>query len=147
MGYPVLTRPHANSQSQMTIRDRSGGRHVPAKCGQASTVWATATDELVAHGVEHLVPKDDARGNFENMSDLDAFIVAGVEDGEMFCGCPVNPDIDLERECGALGWCAQLVTRIEDLGFDQAMITGGWQQRGDGRWQLWGRSVDLPPFD
>ena len=33
----------------------------------------------------------------------------------IFYGCAVNPDIDPEREFGALGWCAQLVTRIEDL--------------------------------
>ena len=87
--------------------------------------------------VENLILEDDARGYFENMSDLDALIVVAVDDGEMFYGCAVNPDIDPEREFGALGWCAQLVTRIEDLGFDQAMVTGGWQHRGDGRWQLW----------
>jgi hypothetical protein len=26
------------------------------------------------------------------------------------------------------------------------MITDGWQHRRDGRWQLWGRAVDLPPL-
>ena len=97
--------------------------------------------------VENLILEDDARGYFENMSDLDAFIVVGVDDGEMFYGCAVNPDIDPGREFGALGWCAQLVTRIEDLGFDQAMVTDGWRHRGDGRWQLWGRAVELPQFD
>ena len=47
-----------------------------------------------------------------------------------FYGCAVNPDIDPEREFNALGWCAQLVTRIEDLGFDQAIVfprAGFWQ--------------------
>ena len=97
--------------------------------------------------VENLVLEDDARGYFEAMSDHDAFIVVEVDDGEVFYGCAVNPDIDPEREFGALGWCAQLVTRIEDLGFDQAMVTDGWQQRSDGRWQLWGRAVELPRFD
>ncbi|HZY00074.1 MAG TPA: hypothetical protein VFE92_11400 [Dermatophilaceae bacterium] len=97
--------------------------------------------------IENLILEDDARGYFENRSDLDAFIVAGVDDGDIFYGCAVNPDVDPEREFSALGWCAQLVTRIEDLGFDQAMITDGWQHRGDGRWQLWGRAVDLPPVD
>jgi hypothetical protein len=96
--------------------------------------------------IENLILEDDARGYFENMSDLDAFVVAGVEDGEIFYGCAVNPDIDPGREFGALGWCAELITRIEDLGFNQAMITDGWHERGDGRWQLWGRAVDQPPF-
>src|SRR5664280_3645533 len=91
--------------------------------------------------LEDLILEDDARGYFENMSDLDTFIVVAVDNGEIFYGCAVNPDIDPEREFGALGWCAQLVTRIEDLGFDQAMITDGWQHRGDGRWQLWGRAL------
>jgi hypothetical protein len=27
------------------------------------------------------------------------------------------------------------------------MVTDGWQHRGDGRWQLWGRAVELPPLD
>jgi hypothetical protein len=97
--------------------------------------------------LEDLILEDDARGYFENMSDLDALIVVAVDDGEIFYGCAVNPDIDPEREFGALGWCAQLVTRIEDLGFDQAMVTDGWQYRGDGQWQLWGRAVDLPPLE
>jgi hypothetical protein len=96
--------------------------------------------------IENLILEDDARGYFENMSDLDAFIVVGLTMAT-FYGCAVNPDIDPEREFSALGWCAQLVTRIEDLGFDQAMITDGWQHRGDRRWQLWGRAVDLPPVD
>ena len=96
--------------------------------------------------VENLILEDDARGYFENMSDLDALIVVGVDDGDIFYGCAVNPDIDPEREFGALGWCAHLVTRIEDLGFDQAMVTDGWQYRSDGRWQLWGRPVDRPPL-
>jgi hypothetical protein len=97
--------------------------------------------------IEDLILENDARGSFENMSDLDTFIVVAVDHGEIFYGCAVNPDIDPEREFGALGGCAQLVTRIEDLGFDQAMITDGWQHRGDGRWQLWGRAVDLPPLE
>jgi hypothetical protein len=46
-----------------------------------------------------------------------------------------------------LGWCAQLITRIEDLGFNEAMKADAWQHRSDGRWQLWGRAVDLPPHD
>ena len=75
--------------------------------------------------VENLILEDDARGYFENMSDLDTFIVVGVDDGDIFYGCAVNPDIDLGREFGALGWCVQLVTRIEDLGFDQAMTADG----------------------
>ena len=65
--------------------------------------------------VENLILEDDARGYFENMADLDAFIVVAVDDGDIFYGCAVNPDIDPGRELGALGWCAQLVTRIEDL--------------------------------
>ena len=97
--------------------------------------------------IEHLIFEDDARGYFENMSDLDAFIVAGIDDGEVYYGCAVNPDIDPGREFGALGWCAQLVTRIEDLGFNEAMKADAWQHRSDGRWQLWGRSVDLPRHD
>lgn len=96
--------------------------------------------------IENLILEEDARGYFADMSDLDAFVVAGVEDGDILYGCAVNPDIDPGREFGALGWCAELITRIEDLGFNQAMITDGWQQRGDGRWQLWGRAVDQPPF-
>ena len=79
--------------------------------------------------IEDLIFEDDARGYFENMSDLDAFIVVGVDDGDMFCGCAVNPDIDPGREFGALGWCAQLVTRIEALGFDEAMKADAWQHR------------------
>ncbi|MBC7558707.1 MAG: hypothetical protein H7270_04995 [Dermatophilaceae bacterium] len=97
--------------------------------------------------IENLILEEDARGYFENMSDLDAFIVVGVDDGDIFYGCAVNPDVDPGREFSALGWCAQLVTRIEVLGFDQAILTDGWQQRGDGRWQLWGRAVDLPPLE
>jgi len=88
---------------------------------------------------------DPARGYFENMSDLDALIVVGVDDGDIYYGCAVNPDVDPGRELGALRWCAQLVTRIEDLGFDEAIKTDPWQHRSDGRWQLWGRAVDLPP--
>jgi len=79
--------------------------------------------------IEYLIFEDAARGYFENMSDLDAFIVAGVDDGEIYYGCAVNPDIDPGREFGALGWCAQLVTRIEDLGFDEAMKADAWQHR------------------
>ena len=97
--------------------------------------------------IENLILEDDARRYLENMSHFDAFIVAGVEDCDIFFGCAVNPDTDPGREFGALGWCAQLVTQIEDLGFDQAMIEDGWQHRGDGRWQTWGRGVDVPPFD
>jgi hypothetical protein len=98
--------------------------------------------------IEDLIFEDDAAQKyFENMPDLDAFIVVGVDDGDMYYGCAVNPDIDPGRELGALGWCAQLVTRIADLGFDEAMKTDPWQQRSDGRWQLWGRAVDLPPHD
>jgi hypothetical protein len=97
--------------------------------------------------IEDLIFEDDARGYFENMSDLDAFIVAEVDNGEIYYGCAVNPDIDPGREFGALGWCAQLVTRIEDLGFDEAMKADAWQHRSDGRWQLWDRAVDLPPHD
>ena len=97
--------------------------------------------------IEDLIFEDDARGYFENMSDLDAFIVVAVDDGEVSYGCAVNPDIDPGREFGALGWLAQLVTRIEDLGFDEAMKADAWQHRSDGRWQLWARAVDLPPQD
>jgi hypothetical protein len=79
--------------------------------------------------IEHLIFEDDARGYFENMSDLDAFIVAGIDDGEIYYGCAVNPDIDPGREFGALGWCAQLVTRIEDLGFNEAMKADASQRR------------------
>lgn len=95
--------------------------------------------------IEDVIFEGEARGFFENMSDLDAFIVVGIEDGEIHCGCAVNPDIDPGRELGALGWCAQLVTRIEGLGFDEAMKTDASQHRSDGRWQLWGGAVDLPP--
>ena len=98
--------------------------------------------------IEDLIFEDDAAHRyFENMPDLDAFIVVGVDDGDIYYGCAVNPDIDPGRELGALGWCAQLVTRIADRGFDEAMKTDPWQQRSDGRWQLWGRAVDLPPHD
>jgi hypothetical protein len=97
--------------------------------------------------VENLILEDDARGYFENRSDLDAFIVAGVDEGDIFTGARSIPTSTRGREFGALGWCAQLVTRIEDLGFDQAMITDGWQHRGDGRWQLWGQAADLPPLE
>ena len=50
--------------------------------------------------LENLILEDDARGYFENMSDRDAFIVVGVDHGEVFYGCAVNPDIDPEREFG-----------------------------------------------
>ena len=73
-------------------------------------------------------------------ADLDAFIGVGVDHGDKSYGCALNPDIDPEREFDALGWCAQLITRIEDLGFDQAMMMDSW------RWQLWVRAVDLPPL-
>jgi len=89
--------------------------------------------------IEDLIFEDDVRGYFENGSDLDAFIVAGVDDGDVYYGCAVNPDIDPGREFDALGWCARLVTRIEDLGFDEAMKADAWQHRSDGRWQLWDR--------
>ena len=36
--------------------------------------------------VENLILEDDARGYFENMSDLDAFIVVAVDDGDIFYG-------------------------------------------------------------
>jgi len=74
--------------------------------------------------IEDLILEDDAREHWENISDLDAFIVVAVDDGEISYGYAVNPDIDPQREKGALGWCAQLVTWIEDLGFDQAMGHG-----------------------
>ena len=32
--------------------------------------------------IEDLILEDDARGYFETMSDLDAFIVVGVDDGD-----------------------------------------------------------------
>lgn len=98
--------------------------------------------------IEDLIFEEDAaRGYFEDMSHLDAFIVVEAEDGDTYYGCAVNPDIDPGRELVALGWCAQLVTRIEDLGFDNAMKTDSWQRRSDGRWQLWGRADALPPHD
>lgn len=53
--------------------------------------------------IEDVIFEGDARGFFENMSDLDAFIVVGIEDGEIHCGFAVNPDIDPGRELGALG--------------------------------------------
>jgi hypothetical protein len=96
--------------------------------------------------IENLIYEDDAtQGYFENMSDHDALIVVGLEDGDIVYGCAVNPDIDPGRELAALGWCTQLVTRIEDLGFDEAMNADAWQRRSDGRWQQWGRAVDLAP--
>src|SRR5450759_1730832 len=52
--------------------------------------------------VENLILEVDARGYFEHMSDLDAFIVVGVDDGDIFYGCAVNPEIDPWREFGAL---------------------------------------------
>jgi hypothetical protein len=61
--------------------------------------------------VEDLIVEDDARGYFEHMSHLNTFIVVGVDDGDIFYGCAVNPDIDPGREFDALGWCAELVTR------------------------------------
>jgi hypothetical protein len=79
--------------------------------------------------IEDLIFEDDARGYFEDMSDLDALLVAGIDDGEIYYGCAVNPDIDPGREFGALGWCAQLVTRIQDLGFNEAMKADAWQHR------------------
>jgi hypothetical protein len=97
--------------------------------------------------IEDLIIEGDARGYLENRSDLDAFIVTEVDNGEIYYGCAINPDIDPDREFGALDWCAQLVTRIEDLGFHEAMKTDAWQYRSDGRWELWGRVVDLPPHD
>jgi hypothetical protein len=86
--------------------------------------------------IEDLIFEDDARGCFENISDLDAVIVAGIDDGEIHGGWAVNPDIDPRREFGALGWCAQLVTRIEHLGFDEAMKTdaGSIAATGDGNY-------------
>jgi hypothetical protein len=44
--------------------------------------------------IEDLILEDEASGYFKNMSDLDAFIVVAVDDGEIFYGCAVNPDID-----------------------------------------------------
>lgn len=102
--------------------------------------WQMQIEELIYEA-------ETARGYFENMSDLDALIVVGFDDGDIYYGCAVNPDIDPGRELGALGWCAQLVSRIQDLGFDEAIRTDAWQHRSDGRWQLWGRAADLPPHD
>ena len=76
-----------------------------------------------------------------------ALLMAWVEGGEMYYKCAVNPGIDPGRELGALGWCAQMVTRIEDYGFDEAMRMDAWQHRSDGGWQLWGRAVQLPTLD
>ena len=94
--------------------------------------------------IEDLRFEDDGREHFEGMSDLDCFIWAGVVDGEVQYGCLINPAIDPGRELGALAWCAEMVTRIEDQGFDQAMRIDGWQHRSDGDWQLWGRAHRLP---
>ena len=97
--------------------------------------------------IEDLVFEDDGREYFEGMSDLDCFIWAGMVDGEVQYGCCINPDIDPGRELGALAWCAQMVTRIEDYGLEQAAEMDAWQHRSDGRWQLWGRAHYLPGLD
>ena len=97
--------------------------------------------------IEDLAVEEDVHDYFEDMSDLDALIMAWVEGGEMYYKCAVNPGIDPGRELGALGWCAQMVTRIEDYGFDEAMRMDAWQHRSDGGWQLWGRAVQLPTLD
>jgi hypothetical protein len=47
-----------------------------------------------------------------------------VEGGETYYKCAVNPGLDPGRKLGALGWCARLVTRIEDYGFDEAHENG-----------------------
>ena len=41
--------------------------------------------------IENLILEDDARGYFENRSDLDAFIVVGVDDGDIFTGARLIP--------------------------------------------------------
>jgi len=97
--------------------------------------------------IEDLAVEEDALDYFEDMSDLDALIMAWVEGGKMYYKCAVNPGIDPGRELGALGWCAQMVTRIEDYGFDEAMRMDASQHRSDGAWQLWGRAVQLPTLD
>ena len=148
---PRLDEPHETHQSPAHPPARSSSQAWACQIrwphSGATSVWSSLLPSWWHMQIEDLILEDDARGYFENLSDLDAFIVVGVDDGDMFCGCAVNPDIDPEREFGALGWCAQLVTRIEDLGFDQTMVTDGWQYRGDGRWQLWGRAVDQPPLE
>jgi hypothetical protein len=97
--------------------------------------------------IEDLEFEDGDHGYFENMPDHDCFIWAQeIEDGFEY-GCAVNPNLDPGRELGALGWCAEMVTRIEAHGFDRAMEMDGWQHRSDGKWQLWGRAVHLPSPD
>jgi len=51
--------------------------------------------------IEDLIYEDDAaQGYFENMADLDALIVVGLEDGDIHYGCAINPDIEPGRELG-----------------------------------------------
>lgn len=97
--------------------------------------------------IEDLVFEDDGNEYFKDSPDLDAYIVAWQNDDVTQYGCAVNPDLDPDRELGALGWCAELVTRIENHGFEEAMKMDGWQHRSDGRWQLWGRLHHLPVLD
>jgi hypothetical protein len=41
--------------------------------------------------IEDLILENDARGSFENMSDLDTFIVVAVDHGEIFYGARSIP--------------------------------------------------------
>jgi hypothetical protein len=64
--------------------------------------------------IEDLIFEDDARGYFENMSDLDAFIVAGVDDGKYITGAQSIPTsirgASLTLWAGAHGWSLRLRT-------------------------------------
>src|ERR1035437_8238155 len=97
--------------------------------------------------IEDLAIEEDAHTYFEDMSDLDALIMAWVEDGEAHYKCAVNPGIDPGRERGALGWWAEMVTGFEGYGFDEAMRMDAGQHRSGGGWQWWRRAVQLHTLD
>jgi len=81
---------------------------------------------------------------FDHDPDLSACIVAGKREGGFSYVVVMNPSEGADEHERTLEWCAGLLTRIEEHGFDAAMQIDGWQLQSDGDFQLWARGHLMP---
>lgn len=76
-----------------------------------------------------------------------ALIVVSDDPDELQYVCAVRSTTTVAEGLVTLSWFAQLLARVAEYGFPRAAEMDGWQKRSDGRWQLWGRLVELPSLD
>ena len=92
-----------------------------------------------------VVVSEDENDSFADQSRVDAFIsIATTSTPAIDYYCIVAPGLTAERQAVAREWFASLLTHLEEHDIHGAVEMDGWQLRSDGRWQLWGRSVELP---